>query len=92
VCSSDLSGVAARAEGLWHYAARGAASRYAVAGFIVAQLGLAVPVEPCPSAAWPTRAQRPAHSTFDCTRFDRAFGLARPDWRAPLARYLETLR
>jgi dTDP-4-dehydrorhamnose reductase len=84
--------VAARYAGVLHYAARGAASRCAVAQFVVERLGLPARVEPCASGEFAAAARRPLHSTFACTRFDGLFGLPRPDWRVPLARFLETLR
>ena len=84
--------VARRFEGTLHYAAQGAASRFEVAQYVVARLGLPATVEPCASGEFPSPARRPLNSTFDCARFDRVIGLPRSDWREPLARFVETLR
>lgn len=41
-------------------------------------------VEPIPSAAWPTPAQRPLNSVLDCTRIAQTYGITQPDWRLAL--------
>lgn len=38
-------------------------------------------VEPIPSSAYPTPAERPLNSLLDTGRFERAFGYRFPDWR-----------
>ncbi|MBL8376638.1 MAG: dTDP-4-dehydrorhamnose reductase [Burkholderiales bacterium] len=49
-------------------------------------------VLPIPSSAYSVRARRPHNSRLDTTRFRRTFGLTLPDWREPLARFIETLQ
>lgn len=44
-----------------------------------------------PSAAYPTRAMRPADSRLDCSRFVETFGYRPPDWRTSLARVMDRL-
>jgi dTDP-4-dehydrorhamnose reductase len=44
-----------------------------------------------PTAAYPTRAARPADSRLDGARIAEAYGIARPDWRAALDRCLDAL-
>ncbi len=76
-------------EGQWgetyHLAGTGGASwcefaREVMAGCAAAGLPH-VPVEPIRTEYWPTRAVRPANSTLDSTKFERAFGFVMPDWR-----------
>ena len=57
------------------------------AGFaraIMEEAGLACRVNPIPSSAYPTPAKRPMNSRMDGASLERAFGIARPDWRAGL--------
>jgi dTDP-4-dehydrorhamnose reductase len=44
-----------------------------------------------PTAAYPTRAARPADSRLDGARIAEAYGIARPDWRTALDRCLDAL-
>jgi len=48
-------------------------------------------VESITSAQYPTRADRPANSRLDCTKFERTFGLKSPPWRTSLEQVVETL-
>jgi len=71
-----------------HYAARGCASRFETAWFIVRAAGLSVRMTPCSSADFPSAAARPANSCFDCSRFDALFpGMRRP-WQTALTQFL----
>jgi dTDP-4-dehydrorhamnose reductase len=42
-------------------------------------------ITPVPTAAWPTKARRPANSRLDCGKFRETFGFSLPDWRESLA-------
>jgi dTDP-4-dehydrorhamnose reductase len=53
--------------------------------------GLACQVNGIPTSAWPTPARRPLNSRLDCSSLERAFGIARPDWRAGLHEVLGEL-
>lgn len=59
---------------------------------VMAGAGLACRIEEIATADYPTPARRPANSRLDCRSFTRAFGLARPDWRAGLAEILRALQ
>jgi dTDP-4-dehydrorhamnose reductase len=48
-------------------------------------------VEPIPTAAWPTRAPRPANSTLDSTRFATDFDYRMPHWKSSLATVVRAL-
>ena len=65
------------------------------AGFareIFARAGLACAVDEIGTADWPTPARRPLNSRLDCRATEAAFGIARPDWKAGLAKVLAELK
>ncbi len=79
----------ARAEGLFHYAAAGYASRNEVAAAILELSGLrGKRVRPCRTADFPAAARRPLNSRFDCRRIEAVLRRPRPHWRAALAEFL----
>jgi dTDP-4-dehydrorhamnose reductase len=51
----------------------------------------APPLHAIATAEFPTLALRPADSRLDCSRIRAIHGIAQPDWRAGLARALNTL-
>ncbi len=77
-------------DGLYHLAAAGETSWHAYAEAIFAAAQAAGLLEKSPvvhritSADYPLPAPRPANSRLDCSRFQRDFGLALPDWRTGL--------
>jgi dTDP-4-dehydrorhamnose reductase len=87
----------AQTEGLVHFAASGAASRYTIAGAIVAGLrtrGCALALErmiPVASAEFPTPARRPLNSRFCLTRWHTVFGQTPPPWQAVLDGVLDQI-
>lgn len=76
--------------GLYHLAAAGETSWHGYAEAIFAEALRAGLLEKAPtvhriaSADYPLSAARPANSRLDCSRFQRDFGLALPDWRTGL--------
>ena len=75
----------ARAEGLFHYAAAGYASRFEVAEEILRACGLSEKtLRPCRTADFPAAAERPLNSRFDCTRIEAILSDPRPHWRDAL--------
>jgi dTDP-4-dehydrorhamnose reductase len=85
--------------GTYHLAAGGHTSWHACARHVVAEAlahGLELRarpdgIQPIASADWPAPATRPANGTLDCAKFRSAFGLALPDWRHHLNRFVATL-
>ena len=85
--------------GTYHVAAGGRTSWHAYARHVVEQaLAQGAPLRATPetilptaSADWPTPAARPANGTLDSSKFRAAFGLALPDWRHHLNRYVAIL-
>jgi dTDP-4-dehydrorhamnose reductase len=64
--------------GVHHLANAGVASRHEFACALLAALGNAKSVEPIPTSAWPTPAQRPPNTALAS---ERATGIALPHWR-----------
>lgn len=83
--------VAGQPGGVHHFAGAPDTSWAGFAREIMARAGLACVVNDIPSAAYPTPARRPLNSRLDCAGFEKAFGVARPDWRAGLDDILQEL-
>jgi dTDP-4-dehydrorhamnose reductase len=78
-----------RAEGLFHYAAAGYASRYEVAAAALELSGLTgTRLTACCTGDFPAAAPRPLNSRFDCSRIDERLSAPRPHWREALGRFL----
>ncbi|MFN3274052.1 MAG: dTDP-4-dehydrorhamnose reductase [Paracoccus sp. (in: a-proteobacteria)] len=78
--------------GIYHFAGAPDTSWAGFAREIMAQAQLGAEVADIPSGDYPTPAARPLNSRLDCTKIAQDFGIARPDWRAGLARVLEQLK
>lgn len=70
--------------GLYHYSGAPEVSWADFARAIMAEAGLPCTISDIPSEAYPTPAARPRNSRLDCSGFEQAFGLPRPDWQAAL--------
>lgn len=70
--------------GILHVAAAGHCSWFEFAREILARAGVETPVRPCPTAAFPRPAQRPAYSVLRSERGAPTL----PDWQAGLDAYL----
>ena len=85
-------------DGLYHLAAAGETSWHGYAEAIFAEARRAGLLDKSPvvrritSAEFPLPAARPANSRLDCSRFQRDFGLALPDWRSGLVDCLADAR
>lgn len=83
-------------QGLYHLVASGDTSWHGYATFIaewMQEQGIAIEatpqrIEPVPTSAWPTPAQRPLNSRLDTTKLERSFGLQLPPWQAGVERAL----
>ena len=58
---------------------------------IMSRAGLACQIKDILSSAYPTPAKRPLNSRLECSAFEAAFGVPRPDWRAGLDEILQEL-
>jgi len=76
--------------GTYHLVNSGEASWYDLAVATLEEAGLAgVRVEPITTAAFPTRARRPAYSVLDCRAWRELGEPPLPPWREALRSYLE---
>lgn len=86
--------------GVFHLAAAGETSWHGYACFIAEWLkcqGIAIQatpdcIEPVPTTAWPTPAQRPLNSRLNTAKLEHAFGLHLPSWQAGVERTLAESR
>jgi dTDP-4-dehydrorhamnose reductase len=82
--------------GLYHLAANGTTTWFDYAKHVLAQAQLAQPalkikatqVDPVPTSAFPTPAQRPYNSRLNTQKLQAAFGLSLPPWQAGVNRML----
>ncbi len=81
-----------RAEGIYHFASSGFASRYEVAKFIFEKLNQPVEVLPCKTADFPSPAKRPLSSRFDCAKISKILGEPIKEWQEPLESFLKQLK
>lgn len=83
--------------GVYHYAGAGVVSWAGFAREIFARaagrglIARAPAVEPIATADYPTPARRPANSTLDCAKIERAFGIAPRPWQAALDEVLDRI-
>lgn len=77
--------------GIHHFSGAPDVSWAGFAREIMAQAGLSCVITEIPSSAYPTPARRPQNSRLDCSTFEKAFGVTRPDWRVALREILQEL-
>ena len=77
------------AQGIFHLAGAGCASRYELARETLALAAVPARVVPAPASEFPLPAPRPANSCLDCAKAAE-LGVHLPPWRGGLARYLRT--
>lgn len=78
-----------KAEGLFHFAADGYASRYDVARLILSELKISKPLMKCLTSDFKTPAARPLNSRFDCSKIDAVIDFKRPLWDESLKTFLK---
>ena len=77
-------------QGTWHVVAQGECSWFQFASAIYSECLAAKVLERAPrlvgipSSEYPAKAQRPAYSCLDTSKFENDFGLKLPDWRTGL--------
>ena len=77
--------------GVYHFAGAPDTGWAGFAREIMAQAGLSCHIVDISTSDYPTPARRPANSRLNCAAISRDFGIARPDWRAGLAKVLQEL-
>lgn len=75
------------AAGVFHLAGAGSCSRFELAAETLRLAGLATPIAPVTSDAFPTTAARPANSVLDCSKA-AALGVTMRDWRDSLGEFV----
>jgi dTDP-4-dehydrorhamnose reductase len=90
ICAKSMT--QGRVGGVHHFSGAPDTSWADFAREIMAQAHLACRIEDIPTEAYPTPARRPKNSRMDCSDLERAFGIARPDWRTGLAHILKELQ
>ena len=81
-----------QAEGLYLFAAKGYATRYEIAQFIIDNLNLKTTLIPCASDYSPAPAKRPLNSKFNCNKIDSLFPEFRTDWDSTLGNFLKEMK
>jgi len=76
-------------QGVYHLAADGFVSRYAMAAFIFQTLSMTVSLSPCKTSDFASAAKRPLNSRFDCGKLTALLGGPMRPWQEPLKEYLE---
>ncbi|MFZ5425857.1 MAG: dTDP-4-dehydrorhamnose reductase [Thermodesulfobacteriota bacterium] len=92
-CTLDLAGysvalVMAQASGVYHLAGAGRASWCELASEAVAAAGYECHVLPITSAEYPVKAQRPAYSVLDTSKFTALTGISPRPWLQALREYV----
>jgi dTDP-4-dehydrorhamnose reductase len=80
--------VEGEAYGLHHLANAGVTNRFDFALALLAALGRPTPVEPIPTAAWPTRARRPRNTALAS---EQQTGIELPDWQTGVRAFAAAL-
>ncbi|UCE99065.1 MAG: dTDP-4-dehydrorhamnose reductase [Planctomycetota bacterium] len=78
-------------EGLFHFASQGYVSRFDMAKFIFDNLKWKVDLSPCKTSDFPTPAQRPLNSCFDCSKIKVLLDEPINTWQGPLENFLRKL-
>jgi dTDP-4-dehydrorhamnose reductase len=77
-----------RARGVFHVVNSGETTWHGVAEFILRELALDCPLEPCGSDEFPRPARRPVNSRLSQACFAAVAGASLPDWQTALREYL----
>ncbi len=75
-------------QGVFHLAASGEVSRFAMAQFMFQTLKMPVNLTPCKTSDFPSAAQRPLNSRFDCRKLESHLGRPMKHWQESLKNYL----
>ncbi|SBW11118.1 dTDP-4-dehydrorhamnose reductase [uncultured delta proteobacterium] len=80
--------LAAGGRGIFHIANSGQVSWCELASEAIRLAQLECPVTPIPSGEYPQKAQRPAFSALDCSKFTKLTGITPRSWGPALADYI----
>ena len=81
-----LPQISEKTKGVYHFTNEGVCSWYDFAQEIMDESGLKCQVNPIPTSAYPTRAQRPQYSVLDKSKIKNTFGVKIAHWKHALQR------
>lgn len=90
VAAAILTLIDRGATGIFHVTNAGATTWHGFAARLLEAAGVATPLEPIPSSAFPLPAPRPPYSVLDLSRLQSA-GVEMPDWGDGVAEYVSSL-
>lgn len=80
-------------EGIYHFTNEGVCSWYDLACEVAAAAGHDhCAIRPCRTWEYPVKAERPAYSLLDKSKYKQTFGAAIPHWREALGRCIQKLK
>lgn len=82
----------ASGSGIYHFQGAPTVSWAGFAAKIFEVADLKCEVQPILTAEYPTPAQRPLRTILDCSKIERDFGVAQPDWRIGVRQTVSTLQ
>lgn len=77
-------------QGVFHLAASGYTSRFEMTKFMFETLNMPVNLSPCKTSDFPSAAQRPLNSRFNCGKLESHLGRPMKPWQDVLTHYLTT--
>ena len=78
--------------GIFHLAANGYVSRFEMAKFIFDKLGIKADLTSCKTSDFPSAAQRPLNSRFDCSKISSLLDEPIGSWQNSLEKFLQQFR
>jgi len=78
-------------QGLFHFANSGCVNRYEMAKFIFDKLSMDVELIPCKTSDFPSAANRPLNSRFNCNKIQALLDEPIEPWQRPLENFLKNL-
>ncbi len=78
-------------EGIFHFANSGYVNRYEMAKFIFDKLSMDVKLIPCKTSDFPSAANRPLNSRFNCDKIQALLDEPIKAWQSPLEDFLKQL-
>ncbi len=78
-------------EGIFHFASSGYVSRFEMAKFIFDKLAMDVKLIPCKTSDFPSAANRPLNSRFNCNKIQALLDEPIEPWQRPLEDFLKQL-
>lgn len=86
-----LPQISEKTRGIYHFTNEGVCSWYDFATEIMDESGLKCQVNPIPTSAYPTRAERPAYSVLDKTKTKNTFGIQIAHWKRALQKCIRQM-